>query len=116
MTDKMANAPKDGTPILILDCHSEFHVVHWDSDLHFGEPFGWTQDGGDRYDPVKWWPLPPPSDDLFDKMRIALAIADDILQRHRIDGLDQNPRGFRDLVGSARIAADDWAKRRAGKA
>lgn len=43
---------------------------------------------------------------LFDQMRVALVIADDVLQKERFTGLDQNPKGVRDLVGSAAIAAD----------
>ena len=50
----------DGTPILIVDKHGEFNVVYWNKDDYFGEPFGWTHDGGDRFDAVKWWPLPSP--------------------------------------------------------
>lgn len=42
---------------------------------------------------------------LFVDMRIALMVADEVLQRVRFTGMDQNPKGVRDLVGSAAHAA-----------
>lgn len=41
---------------------------------------------------------------LFDQLRMALVIADDVLCNTQFTGLDQNPKGIRDLVGSASLA------------
>lgn len=35
--------------------------------------------------------------------RIALEVAHEVLADRRLDGLDQNPRGFRDLIYSALV-------------
>jgi hypothetical protein len=43
---------------------------------------------------------------LFVAMRIALATADEIFETCRLNGTDQNPKGVRDLVGSASIQAN----------
>jgi len=42
---------------------------------------------------------------LFVDMRTALMVADSVLQGVRFTGMDQNPKGVRDLVGSAAHAA-----------
>lgn len=54
----MGTAPKDGRDILIREADGRFAVVHWSgpTDLH-SPPFGWTYDGGDRFEPVAWFPL-----------------------------------------------------------
>lgn len=43
---------------------------------------------------------------LFLQMRTALAVANSVLEKSRFTGTDQNPKGVRDLVGSAAFAAD----------
>lgn len=43
---------------------------------------------------------------LFFKMRVALAIANSVLEKNRFTGMDQNPKGVRDLVFSASFDAD----------
>lgn len=40
----------------------------------------------------------------------AVAVADDVIRMHRIDDTDQNPKGFRDLLGSAAIKVEKWMK------
>lgn len=37
---------------------------------------------------------------LFDRMREALLVTDKVLEKERFTGMDQNPSGVRDLVGS----------------
>jgi len=43
---------------------------------------------------------------LFDDMRYALAVAHEVLTKYRLVALDQNPKGVRDLVGSASHGAE----------
>lgn len=42
----------------------------------------------------------------FLQMRTALTIANRVLEKNRLSGMDQNPMGVRDLVFSAAFAAD----------
>jgi hypothetical protein len=44
------------------------------------------------------------NDKLLNQVSYALAVAYDVLSKHRLVGLDQNPRGVIDLVGSAHLA------------
>lgn len=41
-------------------------------------------------------------------MLFALRVANDVLDKNRLSGLDQNPKGVRDLVYSAMRAGDRW--------
>jgi hypothetical protein len=61
MTDwqPIETAPKDGTHILIYDAYGECSVVYWFT-YDNGNDCGWTYDGGDRFDPSHWMPLPDP--------------------------------------------------------
>lgn len=43
---------------------------------------------------------------LFDDMRYALTVANEVLTKYRLVALDQNPKGVRDLVGSAAHQAE----------
>ncbi len=47
---------------------------------------------------------------LFAQMVIALRTTNEVLQKHRLAGLDQNPKGISDLVGSTLLAAERFGK------
>lgn len=47
---------------------------------------------------------------LFKDMRDALIVANEVLEKHRLAGTDQNPQGVRDLVGSAALRSRNAAK------
>jgi len=46
----------------------------------------------------------------FHQLAIALATANEVLTKYRLDSMDQNPKGVIDLVGSATIKADKILK------
>lgn len=46
------------------------------------------------------------NDELLDQVAHALEVAYDILSKYRLVGMDQNPRGVNDLVGSAHFAVE----------
>lgn len=50
-------------------------------------------------------------EDLFRRMFVALATASSVFETQRFGGLDQNPKGVRDLVGVAAFAAKREADR-----
>jgi len=44
--------------------------------------------------------------EVYLKLYDAVMTANAVLEKHRFDGMDQNPKGVRDLVGSAAIALE----------
>lgn len=49
----LSSIPKDGRWVLILSEHGQPACVFW--LVQFDDvPFGWSSDGGDRYDPAAW--------------------------------------------------------------
>lgn len=48
--------------------------------------------------------------DTFERIRMALVFADEVLKTTRFAALDQNPKGVRDLVGSARLVVDGMVR------
>lgn len=55
-----ADAPKDGTSILVLDDAGEYRVISWNSADYFGGPWGWIDVNYRHVSWQKWWPLPLP--------------------------------------------------------
>ncbi len=50
------------------------------------------------------------AEDLIRQMTAAVTIAHDVLQSVRISSMNQNPKGFRDLIGSAAYAGQQALK------